>query len=119
MKYKVVDGNMVCTGTWPKTKKAALKSSIEKWETIVLYLQGTKAYEWIGVACEECSLCRLYNEYGDSDTVVPDCTKCPVMKKTGLTGCTGTPYDLFCDADTHEKSLRAARREVRFLESLL
>lgn len=117
MKYEVVGGEMVCTGTWPKTKKAALKSSIEKWKTIVLFLEKDRLALAPYADCSTCALCHLYSV--EESGFNPDCTRCPVYYKTGITGCAGTPFDAFYDAHDRGTELRAARREVRFLESLL
>ena len=92
----------------------ALRGSIKKWEKIVA---GTGEDD----GCNNCPLCDLFfNKTGS-------CFGCPVMDKTGRDECVGTPYGAWrwthednfpLTADTPEQKT-AARRELKFLKSLL
>ena len=102
-----------------KVTLKALKGSIRKWERIV-------EEKGMDEGTINCPLCWLY--YGsDSGT----CVGCPVMKKTGLAECKGTPFtdwirhhkeqhlDIFPCAVRCEECKKLARRELEFLKSLL
>jgi len=102
-----------------KATLKALKDSIKKWEKIV-------AGEGEDKGTINCPLCWLY--YGsDSGT----CVGCPVMRKTGLADCKGTPYtnwvrhhmeqhlDMFSCVVYCEECKKLAKRELEFLKSLL
>jgi hypothetical protein len=88
-----------------KTLKA-LKGSIAKWEGIVA---GTTEDE----GNLNCPLCTLFYRGG--------CFGCPVMEKTGLDSCNGTPYLEYADGDDLGKDtlLGLAQDELDFLKSLL
>lgn len=99
-----------------KTTLAALRGSIKKWEKIV---KGTE----VDVGHDNCPLCRLFlRNWGG-------CRDCPVGKNTGRSFCGGSPYvewaDLGGDYDDPALTLKspahmaAAKRELRFLKSLL
>lgn len=101
-----------------KKTLAALKGSIEKWEKIVAGTGGDDG-------ADNCPLCQLFN----NDETEEMCAGCPVAKKTGLDGCSGTPYPDWGEhfrgilrypfvADTKEK-VAAAEAELAFLRSLL
>ena len=101
----------------PETLEA-LEGSIKKWTAIV---RSTKA-EDRGV--RNCPLCQLFfSDY---------CMGCPVEKKTGVSGCKGSPYidwiehmqrihvlsDYSCHKDCPD-CLRLAKAELKFLRGLL
>ena len=98
---------------------AALKKSIEHWERLAS--GQLKRGEWIGP--DHCSLCKLFYDGG--------CNGCPVAEKTGYNDCQTTPYDIViayvdaCFGLDRESILNskgfksAARKELRFLKSLL
>jgi hypothetical protein len=97
----------------------ALRGSIEKWRKIA---EGTG----VDAASDNCQLCKLFFH-------LQRCKGCPVAAKTGTFGCLDTPYVAWSrlpsedkDFDTRgnrialtAKAKRVARREQRFLESLL
>jgi len=57
---------------------SALQESIKKWEDIVAGTGHDKGVH-------NCSLCVAHHENG--------CVGCPIMGKTGETGCSDTPWD--------------------------
>ena len=66
----------------------------------------------------ECPLCNLFDG--------PLCGRCPVKRRTGFTGCHGTPWMYANAAFDHRHDSRycldwtnAATAEIKFLESLL
>ena len=96
----------------------ALQGSIEKWEGIV---EGART----DCGAANCELCRRF-------IAGRKCTFCPVKLSTGLTQCSGTPYDTWREyAQNHhyncvngvptfdEKSYQIAVKELEFLKSLL
>ena len=87
-------------------KLNALKRSIANWE------KRAKGE----VVDAICPLCVLYN----SDKAIgrQQCLSCPVYERTGLRYCEGTPFDDWCSRDDYVNPL-VAKREVRFLKSLL
>ena len=96
----------------------ALRGSIAKWEGIVA---GTM----VDKGMDNCPLCALFNPLieGSRNYSGPEtCSGCPVMERTMLRFCAGTPYEPFdnCDVEegTHEY-IGAAKRELDFLKSLL
>lgn len=90
-------------GTWPKTRVAALRESIRKWEFVVKELEASPCRKIVCDA-EGCALCQLYLEN--------NCIGCPVKKNIGLSYCVGTPFKPI-------PTLQDARSEVAFLKSLL
>ena len=97
----------------------ALKGSIKKWTNIL-------NEEGYNKGAANCPLCTHFTD--DEDDI--DCTKCPVMKKTGSSGCDETPYELWMvhfktehDGEYQEIQCNVckiiASSEVLFLESLL
>lgn len=93
----------------------ALKGSIEKWRRIVY--EGAS-----NGGPKDCPLCVLFNnrETWFSNKV---CVGCPVMEKTGLYGCGGTPYEMLEECEnpinSDPEALEHAKAELAFLESLL
>lgn len=94
----------------------ALKDSIEHWKRDNVGARHPKDRR---IGAYSCALCQAF----------PSCFGCPVDEKTWSTSCEGTPYK-----DAFEAGIRwqknptaenkaifhaAARREVKFLESLL
>lgn len=98
-----------------KTLKA-LKASIAHWKR----LADGKARKDERVGRRFCALCKLFN----SDTKLEQCVGCPVMLKTGRSGCVSTPYstanNYFSAYGSKHKIFRAASElELEFLQSLL
>ncbi len=86
------------------TKAQALAISIQKWETVVRLRQlGLTVEDGAGVTC---ALCRKYNK--------KTCDGCPVKERTGLDGCSRTPYTRY----TRRPSVQQAQAELAFLRSL-
>jgi len=98
---------------------AAHKKSIAHWERLAS--GQARRGEWIGPS--HCSLCKLF--------IAGECNGCPVAERTGYRYCDGTPYGIvqaYVDARflRDRKSIlnskgfkSAARKELRFLKSLL
>lgn len=101
------------------TALKALKASIEHWKRLATGKR--KQDEDIGVS--HCALCLEF--------ITTYCRDCPVKKKTGLWYCEGTPYHEVNDVREHEvydlgkhglnskPFKRAAKKELKFLQSLL
>ena len=98
---------------------AALKKSIEHWERLAS--GQARRGEWIGPG--HCALCKLFLDGA--------CKDCPVAERTGYRYCDGTPYGIvqaYVDARflvdresilNSQEFKSAARKELRFLKSLL
>lgn len=104
----------------PETLEA-LKGSIAKWEGIVA---GTV----VNLHADNCPLCQLFNPYtSNTATFAAPCKGCPVMARTGVTFCGGTPYDEYAELEERvdegegdEGGLKPlAVQELDFLKSLL
>ncbi len=67
-----------------KSIRKALKKSEIKWASI---------YQGHSMANDECSLCDMF-------LFLNDCQLCPIMNKTGLPNCEGTP---FIEWDEHQR----------------
>jgi|JI10StandDraft_1071094.scaffolds.fasta_scaffold233918_4 hypothetical protein len=97
-----------------KVTKAALEASIEKWKRNSI----AEAPEKYLTGFRDCPLCDLFWD--------ADCIGCPVFKRTGETGCYGTPYTTAekarrpenWDFDGGALARKTALDEVVFLESL-
>lgn len=91
----------------------ALQGSIAKWEAIVAGT-GTNG------GTSDCPLCQLYNV---NRLFVDKCRGCPVMDRTGLQLCDGSPYMGYEqaeeDCEDEEELEKIARAELTFLRSLL
>lgn len=91
----------------------ALKGSIAKWEAIVAGT-GTNG------GTSDCPLCKLYNV---NRSFVDQCGGCPVMDRTGMKRCIGSPYlryeEAEDDGEDEEKLEELAKAELDFLRSLL
>ena len=95
----------------------ALRGSIKKWQAIV---DGTG----FDGGYMNCPLCKLFNSLGVGAN---RCKGCPVYGKTGMTGCLGTPYIAFEEANQlvrygekpREYEIPFAQAELDFLISLL
>ncbi len=98
----------------------ALDASIEKWRAIIRGDAGD-------LGASNCALCTLFLA-GRSE--INECWGCPVMMRTGVSGCENSPYvawaQTFIDgpgdefprrADTPER-VTLAEAELAFLESL-
>ena len=88
----------------------ALQGSIAKWEGIV---DGSVEDE----GSDNCPLCQMF--FGKSRA---NCNGCPVMEATGLTSCSSTPYDDFCDAEDfgdEDDCQYAATEMLEFLRALV
>ncbi len=88
----------------------ALRASIKHWKLDVLK-NGVYPYT------PDCSLCKIYNNYQNG------CRPCPIFRETGMTGCTGTAYNHYCNIHTSYKNTTAmkkhARAMIKFMEDLL
>ena len=107
------------TMTIDRKTLAALKKSIAHWERLAS--GHRKRGEWIGP--HQCALCKLF--------IADECEGCPVAEETGYSYCDGTPYEIvqtYVDARflvdresilNSQEFKSAARKELRFLKSLL
>lgn len=98
------------------TKKmlAALKESIAHYECMY------SGKEPMGAAQSDCALCAACGYDHDEDTD-PNCTICPVYRRTKRRDRKGTPYWEFFNW-VYRNKLRAkgpCKREIAFLKSLL
>jgi len=89
-----------------RTMTQALRASIDKWKAVVLYVSA--GFSVLDGGPDSCALCRKYFH--------KDCKGCPVSKKTGRAWCGKTPYRQWDKSG--QTSLRAAKAELKFLESL-
>jgi len=106
-------GVVLVAGDFPKTKKAALKESIRKWEFIVDYhKKNPHRGQPLDARDSSCALCKLFAEDHT-------CRGCPVANAAMNYSCRGTPWVNYQWADTPTKCLNAAIRELNFLKSLL
>ncbi len=92
----------------------ALRGSIRKWEAIVA---GTGTDN----GPDNCPLCRMFHsEYFDDGDDTPCCLGCPVADAVKNTGCAGTPYEDYDNAEPDSQEQHDhAERELAFLKSLL
>ena len=94
-----------------KETLTALMGSIEKWKNVA---KG----DWANMGEANCPLCKLFAG-GNA------CKGCPVSRHTRVGDCFDTPYyDFVKVADEYgfartPEAKAAARKEVRFLQSLL
>jgi hypothetical protein len=99
-----------------RTRKQALELSIRKWETIAHYHKlGVVDVEEGGQ--DTCALCVKYLHL--------NCKGCPVMRKTNMGTCGGTPYRQYTGYKKIENLSKKAEtfrihaeNEVVFLKSL-
>lgn len=98
----------------PRQKKL-INQSIQHWTR----LATGKRRKDENIFTSDCPLCRVY--YNRS---LQSCKGCPIAKKTGLTGCNGTPWRganmaaVHCGLDT--STFKAAANEMlQFLKDLL
>ena len=95
------------TYRWTEEQKKALRGSIRKWTKIV---NGTGSDE----GQDNCQCCKKWAE----NTF---CDGCPIKEFTGLSGCEGTPYDLYEDwvgSDLFYYKEDAAMAELNFLKAV-
>ena len=97
---------IVYIGDKPTTEHDALELSIKKWEFIEQYMTINPSRHVINNE-ESCGLCMLY-----STGISTSCIDCPVYKKTGHTGCRGTPWTGLVEL------AEQAIAELEFLKSL-
>ena len=84
--------------------------SIRKWEFILSEVKAEKDIHSDG-GHDTCALC-----YRAGVTIgYGACNLCPIMKKTGMGSCDGTPYEGASFSDYAEKNVQA---EIDFLKSL-
>jgi len=110
-----VDGNYFLNfdGNFPKTKKSAILAAWEKWQTIVkFHKDNPDVYSVYNIHANTCALCQLYLNG-------TECFKCPIYKATGEHLCQNTPYVDYMNAATPEDKLYFARKEAKFIKSLL
>lgn len=100
-----------CPDAVISSKDMCLKQAIAKWETILEKLKLKYTIENFGR--KSCACCTIYH--------ADDCIGCPIMKKSGLQWCKGTPFDnlsgIFEIAPTYT-NIYTATKEVEFLKSL-
>ena len=103
-----------------KVAAKALEKSIIHWEKNL----AAKSPGDVKLSPYSCALCR---EFIIKDKDNGRCMRCPIMARTGKTGCEGTPYDdahiaadlWFYSLHGGEDAFRAAARaEIEFLKSL-
>lgn len=118
------DGVVRTNREFPKTKVAAIRASIKKWEVIRDYLDENGPSLWVeNYGGGTCALCELYfdesmeSEFNEEES--KPCLKCPVYKRTGEHQCMGTPFYLFHELEGTPGAPQAAQQEVDFLKSLL
>lgn len=70
------------TDTIESLRAEAFEASILHWQENV----AAERPEDVRMGPDNCALCSLFFE--------DDCEGCPVMRRTGYRGCSGTPYDL-------------------------
>jgi len=101
-----------------KIVRQALKDSIAHWQRMIDKGRGRPF-------SEDCPLCGLFSFFENDTVEFGDCCHgCPVMARTGLDGCNGTPYkDAYIAWDRlgagSKEFKAAAKKEVEFLKSLL
>lgn len=88
----------------------ALKKSIKHWTRIA---EGN-GEPGEGMSCADCALCCLFTPKGGT---VPNCTRCPVMQRTGLAYCRATPHGEAMTA--YERRLRVLVKRADIPESLM
>ena len=95
----------------------ALRASIAKWETRA---EGKRPKN------PDCNLCGRFDRINNIKRCkLRSGEKCPVFVKTGHTGCINTPFSDYIrlrDAEVPQSNahlMSVAKREVRFLRSLL
>ncbi len=95
----------------------ALKKSEVRWANI---------YQGHSMVNGDCSLCDMF-------LFLNDCQLCPIMNKTGLSNCKGTPYDQWIDHQKYahgvdsgtgvvvrcEECSKFAKRQLTFITTLL
>lgn len=92
----------------------ALNGSIKHWERLSTGNRNPREDS----GSEHCPLCEKFCVEG-----LAYCVGCPVMERTGFSHCDNSPYDEASEArleglDSPEFK-RAARKELKFLKSLL
>ena len=104
-----------------ETALTALQGSVEKWQDIVKGIGEDKGPI-------NCPLCIVFNNCDPYTEIVGlGCVGCPVMEKSGATGCNNTPYEAWdmyrVDSGeqtvTDQESKDLAQAELDFLISLL
>lgn len=100
-----------------KTLKA-LKASIRHWERMA----NGKSIQGEGVTWEYCELCKMFLSI-DLFPNREDCRLCPVKLRTGRRHCDRTPWRAaslaWHNGANSEEFMKAARKELTFLKSLL
>ncbi len=104
----------------PETLQA-LEESIAHWQRLSTH-QHKKGEE---PGAEACALCHKFRKVNGQWSLTTWCKGCPVKEYTGKTLCAGTPYT-FAAIEFNQlrhtqsdKFLKAARKELLFLVSLL
>lgn len=93
---------------WPKSPERALTASIQKWRHLANMRELTGLT--VDGGTDTCALCQLFYHR--------DCKGCPVMWKTGLPACDGSPYMRFVKARNAPEKRQAAKKELTFLVTL-
>ena len=97
--------------------KEALRYSRLKFERVLKIAKGMKSNDYLypEFGVNTCPLCAKYFKEDNKDS----CKGCPIYKKTGQSGCEGTPYgDEIVEADTVEEYIPALQHEIAFLKEL-
>ena len=96
----------------------ALKASIKKWEKNASVTTMTELAQ-TRICMQDCPLCAIFCiERGN----INNCLGCPIMMRSGKSGCRDTPYTSCFDErlKSNIQGFRdAAQCEVEFLQSLL
>jgi hypothetical protein len=108
VQFYIDDKNRLqCTGNFALSRRGALENSIKKWSVIVDHIEEGGAPPRDG-GISTCNLCVLYYE--------KDCDGCPVNINDNHIWCGDTPYQEYDDTDGD--AVKAAKKELTFLESL-
>jgi hypothetical protein len=83
---------------------------LKKWRVIYDFLKTHPGSRHPTAGWLTCFYCTRF--------LVNECQECPVFKKTGQRRCHRTPYREYQEAETWAEALKAARAEIKFLESL-
>lgn len=111
--------------TMDKRTREALEASIKHWQENV----AAEEYLRASLRAEDCALCIKFNSHAtdeNSEGEKTDCIGCPVMERTGIRYCEGSPYgrasralaNWRLHAENREAFRAAAQRELDFLISL-
>lgn len=99
---------------------ALIKHSIVKWENILeIPKRDFRRFSEVFAANETCSLC---NAFKDSKHTQNSCINCPILIKTGASGCRRTPIEEIepaMDENKFKRFQQYVQLEIRFLNVVL